>query len=139
MTLLEEFKSLYCDLNKDTLAKLPSLYDSNVVFQDPVHRVESLGALQGYFNSICTGLSYCKFEFLTEHVGERKAFYRWVMHFSHPRIHSGQEQSLRGVSYLEFNQKILYHEDYYDMGAMLYEQVPLLGTLVKALKTRLKN
>jgi hypothetical protein len=35
------------------------------------------------------------------------------------------------------NGKIYYHRDYFDMGAMLYEHLPLLGRIIQRLKHRL--
>ena len=32
---------------------------------------------------------------------------------------------------------IVYHKDYYDLGEMVYEHIPLLGYFVKKIKTRL--
>jgi hypothetical protein len=43
------------------------------------------------------------------------------------------------MSYLQFDKagKVRYHRDYFDLGAMLYEHLPLLGSLVKTIKRRL--
>ena len=42
------------------------------------------------------------------------------------------------ASYLKTrNGKIYYHRDYFDMGAMVYEQLPLLGRIVRKIKQRL--
>ncbi|WHI49643.1 hypothetical protein P3339_14310 [Microbulbifer sp. MLAF003] len=38
---------------------------------------------------------------------------------------------------VRFSDKVFYHEDFYDMGAMVYEQVPLLGSLIRKIKSRL--
>ena len=45
---------------------------------------------------------------------------------------------MRGVSQLQFGEKgIYYHEDIYDMGALIYENIPLFGGGVRWLKQRL--
>jgi hypothetical protein len=33
--------------------------------------------------------------------------------------------------------KICYHRDYYDLGALLYERIPILGSLIRSIKARL--
>ncbi|HGP4674712.1 TPA: nuclear transport factor 2 family protein, partial [Vibrio cholerae O1] len=33
--------------------------------------------------------------------------------------------------------KVTYHRDYFDMGEMLYEQLPVLGQVIRAIKRRL--
>ena len=40
---------------------------------------------------------------------------------------------------IEFDEagKVCQHRDYFDLGAMLYEQLPLLGPVVRTIKMRL--
>ena len=92
--------------------------------------------LEDYFTSMCADLSDCRFEYLDEVVGERSAYIKWMMHFKHPRL-GNRLISVRGVSHLKLGEKIEYHEDFYDMGAMLYDQLPLLGNVTRWLKMRL--
>lgn len=120
--------------------RLAALYDGQVVFCDPVHRIEGLAALQAYFAGMVRRLNYCHFDFVDELVGSGQAYVTWDMHFSHPAIAGGQPQCLRGISHIRFSDgRIDYHEDCYDMGAMLYEHLPLLGRATRFLKNRLGN
>ena len=61
------------------------------------------------------------------------------MTFSHPRLAAGQPVRVEGAPRLEFDDadKVCLHRDYFDLGAMLYEQLPLLGALVRTIKGRL--
>jgi hypothetical protein len=34
-------------------------------------------------------------------------------------------------------EKIIFHRDYFDAGAMLYEQIPLLGRVIKWVKQKI--
>ena len=77
-------------------------------------------------------------ELLDEVIGEKTAYVKWVMHFRHPRL-GNRLISVRGVSHLKYGEKIEYHEDFYDMGAMLYEQLPVLGNVTRWLKLRLAS
>jgi hypothetical protein len=61
-----------------------------------------------------------------------------MMHFKHPKL-GNRLISVRGVSHLQISDKIDFHEDFYDMGAMLYEQLPLLGNVTRWLKLRLAS
>lgn len=45
--------------------------------------------------------------------------------------------SVRGVSHLQIANKVTFHEDFYDMGAMIYEQLPVIGGLTRWLRNRL--
>lgn len=136
--LIDSFKSLYRDLSKADLSRMDNIYSDGVVFKDPIHEVSGLVALQDYMSNVCTDLSLCQFEYLDEVVQGGSAYIKWIMHFRHPKLGDGII-SLRGVSHLTFSDKIDFHEDFYDMGAMLYEHIPLLGTAVRCIKKRMMS
>jgi len=52
----------------------------------------------------------------------------------------GSTRTVRGASHLRLapDGRIAYHRDYWDVAEELYEKVPLLGTLMRAIKRRLK-
>jgi hypothetical protein len=58
------------------------------------------------------------------------------MTYSHPKLNKGQSINVEGMSQLRFSDKIFAHRDYFDVGQMLYEQVPFLGGLIGLLKNR---
>ncbi|WP_345549474.1 nuclear transport factor 2 family protein [Microbulbifer aestuariivivens] len=137
--LIEELQQYYSDFSAvaGDSSLLDSLYDEKVVFRDPVHQVEGLPALKRYFSDMSGGLTSCRFEFDRSVLSEGGACLPWQMHFSHRQLQGGRELSLRGCSLLHFNDRVYYHEDFYDLGAMVYEQVPLLGSVVRGIKKRL--
>lgn len=134
--VLERFKDYFRVLHESDLSQLRTIYDENIVFKDPVHEIRGLVELEDYFTSMCSDLSDCRFEYLDELVDENAAYVKWMMHFKHPKL-GNRLISVRGVSHLEIGDKIEFHEDFYDMGAMLYEQLPLLGNVTRWLKLRL--
>ena len=136
--LIERFKAYFKVLHEADLGQLREIYADQVLFKDPVHEIRGLVELEEYFVTMCEDLSDCRFEYLDELVTERAAYVKWMMHFKHPRL-GNRLISVRGVSHLKFGDKIEYHEDFYDMGAMLYEQLPLLGNVTRWLRTRLAS
>lgn len=136
--LIERFKTYFRVLHEADLSKLREIYTEQIVFKDPVHEMHGLVELEDYFTSLCGDLSECRFEYLDELVTEKAAYVKWIMHFRHPRL-GKRLISVRGVSHLKLGERIEYHEDFYDMGAMLYEQLPLLGNLTRWLRLRLAS
>jgi hypothetical protein len=61
------------------------------------------------------------------------------MHYRHPKIKAGTPQILNGATLIKYEDKVNYHEDFYDMGAMIYQHIPLLGFVVKTLNAHLAN
>lgn len=136
--LIECFKDYFRVLHKADLSRLREIYAGNILFKDPVHEIRGLVELEDYFTAICADLSDCRFEYLDQLVTERAAYIKWMMHFKHPRL-GNRLISVRGVSHLKLGDKIEFHEDFYDMGAMLYEQLPLLGNVTRWLRMRLAS
>jgi hypothetical protein len=144
MELLEKFKSYYCEFDQRSIKDIGCFYADNICFSDPVHHLEGLKNLQRYFEQMCRDLLSCRFEFVAETVDKNTAWFKWVMYYQHPRILKGELLSLNGVSIIQFaeteaGQKIINHEDFYDMGAMLYEHTPLLGIAIRWLKKQLSK
>jgi hypothetical protein len=41
-----------------------------------------------------------------------------------------------GSTHIKYREKVHYHRDYFDAGALLYEQIPLVGFMIRAIKAR---
>jgi esterase/lipase superfamily enzyme len=136
--LLESFKSSFKDLKKADWSQLGNFYADDILFRDPVHELRGLVTLEDYFNTLCADLIVCRFEFLDQVVDDHSAYLKWIMHFRHPRL-GNEIIDVRGVSHLRWTDKIEFHEDFYDMGAMLYERLPVLGNVTRWLKLRLAS
>lgn len=138
--LLQQVKDFYQDMTLERLEQLPQFYDSHVSFTDPVQQVQGLEQLMRYFHHSLENVHYCRFVFLHELASSQQAYLGWQMQFAHPKLHNGNEINLPGVSHLTFNcdgSRILTHTDHYDMGAMLYEHLPVLGWLTGKVRQRL--
>lgn len=136
---LARFIGLYQQLDKQQLHRLPEVYAEQVVFTDPAHRIEGLAALGDYFAALYQRLAYCRFVITSQQQQGLQAWLGWTMTFSHPRLRGGEPVTVEGATHLEFDEagKVCQHRDYFDLGAMLYEQLPLLGPVVRAIKGRL--
>lgn len=135
---LERICEFYAEFNQAGLWQLSELYAEDCVFCDPVQEVKGLDGLVLYFDRMAASLNFCRFEFHSRIEESDHAFLSWTMHFSHPRLRNGATLALDGASELYFaNGKILRQRDYYDMGAMLYENLPLLGKLIKFIKSKI--
>lgn len=136
--LAERIKEAYQTLGSENLSDVESLYTSDIYFEDPSHAVQGKTSLMTYFSNQFKNLDKCSFKFHSTIVDETDIFMTWTMFLNHPKLHSGDTVRVEGVSYLRTrNGKIYYHRDYFDMGAMLYEHVPLLGRIVQRIKQRL--
>ena len=58
------------------------------------------------------------------------------MNYAHPKLAGGKDIVVDGATDLMFEEKIIYHRDYIDMGQMLYEQIPVLGSIIRYIKKK---
>ncbi|MEC6797219.1 nuclear transport factor 2 family protein [Photobacterium sp. S4TG1] len=137
-TVINKFIEVYCQLNKDNLLLLNDVYHSEIVFEDPAHHIVGIDALQHYFSTLYSNINYCNFTINQAVVDGDNAFLQWTMTFSHPRLQQGKQQTLAGCTQLTIEQqRIIYHRDFFDLGAMLYEGLPVIGRVIKHIKLRL--
>lgn len=135
--IVAKFCEYYRELTLESLNDLATIYSHDAMFIDPVHSTEGLANISRYFERLVGNINHCRF-YIDEVVeAQQQAFVTWVMDFSHPKLNRGKAIQLHGSSHLQFTDRIVYHRDYYDLGQMVYEQVPLLNTLIKQVKSRM--
>ena len=120
MEVVTLFVNFYKSLDTQSLSELKNIYSDDVVFIDPVTEHKGFAAVHRYFEQLLVDVNECTFDI--------------------SQIKAGKLISVEGISQLIVKeQKICNQRDYYDLGSMLYEQVPLLGTVIKYLKKRLAS
>ncbi|MGE4534198.1 nuclear transport factor 2 family protein [Halomonas sp.] len=138
---LEAFCAFFNKLDKSCTNKLYEFYTHDVVFEDPLHRIEGSEALERYFATLYSNVTACRFDFHERQRCGREAFATWTLHLAHPRLAGGREYAVEGCSRLTFadddSGRVARHRDYFDAGALLYERLPLLGGAIRLLKRRL--
>ncbi|CAM3779709.1 MULTISPECIES: nuclear transport factor 2 family protein [Pseudoalteromonas] len=133
----EKFIEVYQSLNKDNLCLLNQIYHQDITFKDPLHQVTGLTELTNYFSGLYSNLSYCQFTISDAISTDDKAFVYWTMQYVHPKLNGAQQISVEGHSHLQFvDEKIISHRDYFDVGALLYRHVPLLGSVINYIDKR---
>lgn len=139
--LLERFKSLFNELDAGCLDRLAEVYAADVRFRDPVRELHGLEALRAYYARLYEGVESCRFRYDGEVVEAGGAVVLWTMQFRHRRFHASETLTLEGASHLEFGQgadaRVHRHRDYFDMGEFLYERVPVLGAVIRHIKSGL--
>ena len=135
-TKLTQFKNNYQDLNKDTLHLIDEMYDSNIIFKDPLHHIQGVNQLKTYFEHMYENVNAIHFSFTDEFIKEEQAVLLWQMTYQHKRIKGGQAVKVNGSSHLRFKEKCYYHRDYFDAGELLYEHLPILRGFIRAIKKR---
>lgn len=136
--LMDKIMDFYDEFKLDNLDRLNEIYADDVTFTDPIHLVQGIDDLEKYFKHTMENVEYCHFAFTERAFSGNWLFLAWQMRFSHEKLAGGRELVLPGVSQFHIkNDKVSEQQDHYDLGAMLYEHIPVLGYFVKKVRDRL--
>ena len=126
----------YATLTPASLARLGDFYAADAHFCDPFNDVTGLPAIERIFLHMFATLEAPRFEVTTCLCDGPEAMLGWRFRF-------GSGASLReisGVSHVRFDAsgRVVEHIDHWDAARQLYESVPLLGPILRALRRRLQ-
>lgn len=129
---LKSINSLNHENAKDVLQKT---YTEDVKFVDPVKTIDGLDELTKYFEDLYKRVDKCQFILSNCLPNSHHYSLEWVMSLQHQKISKNEEIHLDGASFIKFNgEKVCYHRDYYDLGALVYEHLPILGSVIKKVR-----
>lgn len=142
---LTAFYDLYNTLSPDTAGTamlrrhLEAVYAEHIEFSDPIHRVTGLDEMERYFEGLYENITYIEFNFHNALVNGDEGAVHWTMIYRHPRLKGGKKDiRVEGVSLLRWRDgKITRHQDIFDAGSLLYEHLPILGSVIRKLKERM--
>ncbi len=121
-------------------ADLPALrgvYAEQARFKDPFNEVQGLPEIARIFQHMFERLDQPRFVMRTIVAEGDDAFLTWDFDFR-TRGRGAAALRIHGASHLRFDAsgRVVLHRDYWDAAEELYEQLPLLGALMRWLKRR---
>lgn len=141
MSFQTRFTQFYADLASVDIDELDTVYHKDVTFKDPIASHSGIDSVKRYFSHLLDATKHCKFDIhnFTENQGDNTpydAIVEWTMHLT--LNNQSSSIAVDGVSLLKLeNDLVIYHRDYYDMGEMVYEHIPVLKQAIRYIKKRL--
>jgi len=138
-TPLKRFVSYWNNLTAGDVARLGEFYTEDAVFQDPFNRVQGHAAIKHIFDDMFVRLIDPKFV-ITETVQEdNRVLLVWDFTFHVRSLNPNLKRKIHGTSLVRFaaDGRVLSHRDYWDAAGELYEQLPVIGSLMRWLKCRM--
>ncbi|MBT8448177.1 MAG: nuclear transport factor 2 family protein [Gammaproteobacteria bacterium] len=135
----QKFRDMYDVLDKSNLERISEFYGESIRFIDPYHEVNGLAAFEHYFAQMYANVISIEFEFGEATFGERVFHQDWIMTYAHARVNKGKPISFPGCSRVTIDDDgmIIEHQDYFDSGAMLFKQLPVLGSAISYISNRM--
>jgi ketosteroid isomerase-like protein len=127
----------YESLTAHRLGAIADLYRADATFKDPFNDVTGTPAIRRVFEHMFATVQGPRFTVI-EAVCEGSACLL-VWHFEFRRG-GGAGMRIRGASHVTFadDGRVAHHRDYWDAAEELYEKLPLIGSLMRALRRRLR-
>lgn len=135
MNAVERYIQVFEGLRPDTLDELVALFEDQARFADPFNDVRGQAAIRTVFSHMFEQCERPRFR-VDEHVGDGAVWYlHWTFNFGRTQ----NERQIVGVSRVAFGPdgRVREHVDFWDPARQLYESIPLLGRLLRALRRRL--
>lgn len=134
---VEKFKEYFTQMRFGDDTVLNEIYSDNVIFIDPIHRINGIENLKSYFKKLNDNLIDGSFLFIDESIRDNTAYLQWEMNLYLKRPRKNVKAS--GISVLSVEQKIIKHRDYFDAGELFYENIPFLGKIIHFLKKKIAS
>lgn len=139
-TALEKLVKFYEELAPGDLTRLSQLYDAHARFKDPFNEVVGIEAIAGIFTHMFATLDDPRFVVTEKIVQGDQCVLIWEFHFRFKGDNPARQQVVKGCSHILYNAAglVTQHRDYWDAAEELYEKLPLLGSLMRFLKARMR-
>lgn len=124
--------------NARSIRLIEKLVEPGIHFKNPLNDVMGVEQVQRVFKQLFEITDKVKIKIIDASWGdkERTAYIRWNLTYER----EGRRHSIEGMSELMFSNaaKVMLHIDYWDAGENLYEHIPVLGRVLRFVKSKLK-
>ncbi|MEY3629436.1 MAG: hypothetical protein RLY91_1202 [Pseudomonadota bacterium] len=122
-------------LSPESLTKIESIYAKHARFVDPFNDLQGIESVRKVYAHMFESLD--KPRFLVTRIASTGplGFMTWTFSFSC----RGRAQSIEGCTQFELDAEglITLHLDYWDAAKQVYEQIPVLGSVLRMLRRKL--
>jgi hypothetical protein len=138
---LDRLCVFYASLSPQSLPDIAGIYAPRASFKDPFNEVIGVPAIEAIFCAMFAQLDSPRFLIRSTVLEGARACVTWDFEFGFRSFRRGQTQLIRGASWLEFDEagRVIKHRDYWDAAEELYEKLPVIGALMRALRRRLAH
>jgi hypothetical protein len=131
----DELAQWFETLTPETLKKIDQIYAPDATFRDPFNRVCGSDSIRLVYQHMFEQLVEPRFVIITKLIQGPAAFMTWQFLFNL----RGKAYVIEGGTHFSIDDLglIVEHRDYWDAAQELYEKIPLLGSVLRALRRKL--
>ena len=135
---LNQLVNYFQSLSPETVADMSSVYTEDAYFRDPFNEVTGIAPIKHIFSEMFVRLHEPRFVITEKIAKENSAILIWDFDFRIKSLKPNLACSIHGLSHVRFaaDGRVNYHRDYWDAAGELYEQFPIIGSVMRWLKKR---
>jgi len=136
---IEDIVRYFETLTPASLGDMARIYLDDAYFKDPFNEVKRLEDIRAIFERMFDALAEPHFTIVNRVVEGEQVMLEWDFTFRIRRWKPATMQLVHGVSHLRLaaDGRIAYHRDYWDTAEELYSKLPLIGGLMRFLRTKM--
>jgi steroid Delta-isomerase len=136
---LHHFIQYWQTLTPETVASIDLVYSIDASFQDPFNSVNGIPAIRHIFNDMFERCHAPRFVITETIMEDNRALLVWDFTFRLKSFKPDLTRKIHGTSLIRFaaDGKVQSHRDYWDAAGELYEQLPIIGSVMRWLKKRM--
>lgn len=139
---LDEMVRWFESLTRESTREVRRFYAPDAYFRDPFNEARSAAHIERIYAHMFDQVRDPRFRVTGRWPGDDGTMLAWDFLFEMRVVAmrgSGRSATVQGVTHLRFGAdgRIAYHRDYWDAAGELYERLPVLGALARALRARL--
>lgn len=138
----QAFINLYNQLKEVSVdEQISRTYAEKIFFSDTVVTIHDRQSLLRYLKQTQDNVDSIKFEALDVVENGKDSYVRWLMQTRFKIMGKSLDIESIGMSHLRFNEddKIILHQDYWDSMQGFYQHIPIIGGLLRWIKSDLGN
>lgn len=137
---VQRFKKFFADMSEESVRTLTrETYAPEVFFNDTLKTVRGVDALEHYFLETVKNAESVNATVMDVTESDGNYYVRWTMDVRLAKFKRGETLRSIGITHLRFDDegRIVIHQDYWDSTAGFFEHLPVLGGILRAIKSKI--
>lgn len=138
---IARFKTFNSDFSAANITNnTKSVYAADIYFRDPFKEIHGEPEFEAYLLRGAGAVAQFSMDWQDVAENDGNYYFRWIMSVTLKRDGKNARPSYTtGISHVRFGPdgKVIFHQDYFDAAAFLYEKIPVLGGEIRFIKKRL--
>lgn len=120
-------------------ANVRDVYAQDAYLNDTLKEHHGIDDIEAYFVKTADAVEQTTVEVVDVASSNGNYYVRWIMNITFKDLNDGEMTSSIGLTHLRFNTegKVVFHQDYWDSASGFFDYVPVIGRLVRWVRTKI--